>query len=208
MKVELINYSGSSCNEAISICHNTQLESEKEQNNLLVKVLNSGHSSILEFADFTFKISEVSRSLTHQLVRHRIASYAQQSQRFVTPESSFVIPPKIRSNKKALTIFNNSTDKALESYEKLIKEGIPKEDARYLLPNATYTYIIVKMNARTLNEFFNLRCCNHAQWEIRKMANKMLKICRDIEPLLFFKDYPDCKNCNTICDNPINKIWI
>jgi len=204
MKIELINYSDMSCDEAISVCYDSIKKVNEEKKQRIINVINSGHFSIMEFADFTFKISEVSRSLSHQLVRHRIASYAQQSQRHVIPNSDVVIPPSIKANINALVIYDNLINRASEAYFKLLKRGIPKEDARYLLPNATYTTIVVKMNARTLNEFFDLRCCNHAQWEIRKMANKMLKICRDTEPILFLSDFPKCKKCENRCDNPIN----
>lgn len=136
----------------------------------------SGHHAVLEFADFTFHISGVSRALTHQLVRHRLASYAQRSQRYCGEnEFNYVIPPSICKNEEGYKHYTNFMRECNELYEDLQKDGIPNEDARYVLPNACETTIEVKMNGRTLIHFFNERLCNRAQWEIRQIAMMMKK---------------------------------
>ena len=136
----------------------------------------SGHHAVLEFADFTFHISGVSRALTHQLVRHRLASYAQRSQRFCGENNfGYVIPPSIERNKEAKDTFVALMGYIGMQYDRLQKAGIPNEDARYVLPNACETTIEVKMNGRALIHFFNERLCTRAQWEIRQMAILMKK---------------------------------
>ena len=168
--------------------------SEKELNTILKHVLRVGHTSIVEHTSFTFAVSEVSRSLTHQLVRHRIASYAQQSQRYVNlMKPQYVIPPKIHKNEKMKDAYIQTMDEIWAQYNQLLKMGIPAEDARYVLPNATFTNIIVTMNARALLNFFELRCCLHAQWEIRELAQKMLKLVKKKAPIIFKNAGPTCK---------------
>lgn len=136
----------------------------------------SGHHAVLEFADFTFHISGVSRALTHQLVRHRLASYAQRSQRYCGENNfDYVIPPSIERNKEAKDTFVALMGYIGMQYDRLQKAGIPNEDARYILPNACETTIEVKMNGRALIHFFNERLCTRAQWEIRQMAMLMKK---------------------------------
>ena len=136
----------------------------------------SGHHAVLEFADFTFHISGVSRALTHQLVRHRLASYAQRSQRYCGEnEFNYIVPPSICKNKEAYVHYNKFMRECNELYEDLQKDGILNEDARYILPNACETTIEVKMNGRALIHFFNERLCTRAQWEIRQMAMLMKK---------------------------------
>ena len=177
--------------------------SDKELKSILEHVVNLGHTSVIEHTSFTFAISDVSRSLTHQLVRHRIASYAQQSQRYVNlNESNYVTPPKIAKNKKMKKAYDKTMENIWKEYNKLLELDIPAEDARYVLPNATCTNIIVTMNARSLLNFFELRCCQHAQWEIRHLANKMLQEVKKVAPTIFIKAGPVCKN-KGIC--PENK---
>ena len=177
--------------------------SDKELDVILKQVLNLGHTSVIEHTNFTFAISDVSRSLTHQLVRHRIASYAQQSQRYVDfKEPCFITPPKIEKNKGMKTAYNLIMENIWKEYNKLLEMGIPAEDARFVLPNAACTNIIVTMNARSLMNFFELRCCLHAQWEIRQLANKMLKEVKKIAPTIFKNAGPACKT-KKIC--PENK---
>jgi len=177
--------------------------STKELKAILEHVMKLGHTSVIEHTSFTFAISDVSRSLTHQLVRHRIASYAQQSQRYVNfKEPNYVIPPKIAADKKMKKAYFETMDSIWKEYNRLIELGIPAEDARYVLPNAACTNIIVTMNARSLLNFFELRCCQHAQWEIRQLANKMLKEVKKIAPTIFKNAGPICKS-KKIC--PENK---
>jgi thymidylate synthase (FAD) len=166
----------------------------KEQSTVLEQVLKLGHTSVIEHTSFTFAISDVSRSLTHQLVRHRIASYSQQSQRYVNlNEPNYVIPPSIEKNKRTKKAYEETMETIWAHYNKLLDLKIPSEDARYVLPNATCTNIMVTMNARSLLNFFELRCCLHAQWEIRLLANKMLQEVKKVAPLIFKNAGPSCK---------------
>lgn len=177
--------------------------SAKELKHILKHVMNLGHTSVIEHTSFTFAISDVSRSLTHQLVRHRIASYAQQSQRYVNlNEPNYVTPPKIAKNKEMKKAYDETMKNIWQEYNKLLDLGIPAEDSRYVLPNATCTNIIVTMNARSLLNFFELRCCQHAQWEIRQLANKMLQEVKKVAPTIFKNAGPVCKS-KGIC--PENK---
>ncbi len=175
---------------------------EKELTAVLEQVMKLGHTSVIEHAYFTFAISDVSRSLTHQLVRHRIASYAQQSQRYVNlKEPNYVIPPSIEKNKDMKKAYEETMDKIWKEYNRLLELGIPAEDARYVLPNAACTNIMVTMNARSLLNFFELRCCLHAQWEIRALANKMLQEVKKVAPTIFKNAGPSCKTKKVCPEN-------
>lgn len=164
---------------------------------MLIKL---GHTSVLEHAVASFKISGVSRSLTHQLVRHRIASYTQKSQRYVD-ESTFeyVTPDKIKENEVALNLYNNFMNYCKETYKKLKELGIPKEDARFVLPNATKTEIVLTANFREFRHMISLRGSKEAQWEIRRMFIEILKILKEYAPTVFEdfiieNDYVRCLN--------------
>lgn len=161
---------------------------------VIKRVTGYGHTSVIEHASFTFSLEEVSRAMTHQLVRHRIASYTQQSQRYVTYDTveKYVTPPSIERNIEARRIFSDALEKISETYRKLLEMGIPKEDARFILPNAAKTNIVLTMNARELRHFFNLRCCRRSQWEIRKVAIEMLKQVKNVAPSLFENAGPSC----------------
>jgi thymidylate synthase (FAD) len=173
-----------------------------ELRTVLQQVMKLGHTSVVEHASFTFAISDVSRALTHQLVRHRIASYSQQSQRYVNlTEPSYVIPPSIMKNKKMRKAYDDTMQLIWEQYNKLLNLGIPAEDSRYVLPNATCTNIMVTMNARSLLNFFELRCCLHAQWEIRECANHMLTEVKKVAPLIFKDAGPSCKTRQVCPEN-------
>jgi len=176
--------------------------SNKELNAILEQVVGMGHTSVVEHASFTFAISDVSRSLTHQLVRHRMASYSQQSQRYVNlKEPNYVTPPKIAKNNSMKKAYDKTMKNIWDEYNKLLELGIPAEDARYVLPNATCANIIMTMNARSLLNFFELRCCQHAQWEIRELANKMLKEVKKVAPIIFKNAGPVCKSKNICPEN-------
>jgi thymidylate synthase (FAD) len=176
--------------------------SDKELKVILEQVMKLGHTSVIEHTSFTFAISDVSRSLTHQLVRHRIASYAQQSQRYVDfKEPNYVVPPTIAKNKQMKKAYDETMTSIWEQYNKLLKMGIPAEDSRFILPNAACTNIIVTMNARSLLNFFELRCCQHAQWEIRELANKMLAEVKKVAPTIFKNAGPSCKTKNICPEN-------
>jgi len=161
---------------------------------LIKRVTGYGHASVIEHASFTFGIEDVSRVMTHQLVRHRIASYTQQSQRYVKYDTleKYVTPQSIASNIEAKEVFDETLEKISETYQKLLTMGISKEDARFILPNAAKTNIIVTMNARELRHFFNLRCCARAQWEIREVAVEMLRQAKKAAPVLFEDCGPTC----------------
>jgi len=159
----------------------------------LVKILASeGHLSPLEHASYTFAIEGISRACSHQLVRHRIASFSQQSQRYVKEGGfNFIVPPKIKSDPAAYRKFLDSIESARKAYDELLKAA-PPEDARFVLPNACETRIIVTMNTRALYNFFERRCCTRAQWEIRELAEEMLRLCRQAAPILFEGAGPIC----------------
>ncbi len=160
----------------------------------LEKIMSLGHQSVLEHASFTFGIEGVSRTTSHQLVRHRLASYSQQSQRYVSHAKRFaaVIPDTVLDNPEARELFEKELASLHEVYSRLVAMGIPAEDARYILPNATETKIMVTMNARELLHFFALRCCQRAQWEIRAMAIEMLRLVRPLAPTIFREAGPGC----------------
>ncbi|MBP3272061.1 MAG: FAD-dependent thymidylate synthase [Ruminococcus sp.] len=176
-----------------------------------------GHESPIEHVSFTFAIEGISRACSHQLVRHRIASYSQQSQRYVSMDGfDYVIPPEIAEDDEILELYNKQMKAASESYNilsekleekhfaELTSQGIAEkaarqkakkmaiEDARFVLPNACETKIVVTMNARTLRHFFKLRCCNRAQWEIRAVAVEMLRQASEVAPILFRNAGPSC----------------
>ena len=160
---------------------------------VLSRIVGMGHHSVIEHAVFSFSVEGVSRALTHQLVRHRVASYSQQSQRYVSmKEPSFVTPHTVQDDPDALKVFEDTMAEIWAAYGKLESMGIPAEDARYLLPNGCTTNITITMNARELLHFFSLRCCNRAQWEIREMADKMLELCREVSPVIFRDAGPPC----------------
>ncbi len=181
---------GNSCySEKSSMEIVEDIDSEK----VLGRIVGMGHHSVIEHAVFTFSVEGVSRALTHQLVRHRIASFSQQSQRYVSMDSAtYVTPHTIEGNADAEKLYDSVMDDIWDAYKKLEEMGIPAEDARYLLPNGCTTNITVTMNARELLHFFSLRCCNRAQWEIREMADQMLKICKEVSPVIFKNAGPPC----------------
>ncbi|KPK02612.1 MAG: FAD-dependent thymidylate synthase [Nitrospira bacterium SG8_35_4] len=175
---------------------------KKDQKAFVEKLVKMGHMTPIEHPSFTFAIEGISRACSHQLVRHRLASYSQQSQRYVSEEAGFdyIIPPTIKENKELKGTFITFMNEAQKAYnlmvEKLNEQGITGEaanqDARFLLPNAAETKIMVSMNARELLHFFRQRCCNRAQWEIRCMAEQMLRLVKKTAPTIFLKAGPGC----------------
>ncbi|RJQ54613.1 MAG: FAD-dependent thymidylate synthase [Nitrospiraceae bacterium] len=174
----------------------------RDQKAFVEKLVKMGHMSPIEHATFTFAVEGISRACSHQLVRHRLASYSQQSQRYVSEEAGFdyIIPPSVRDDKEMKKLFVSFMDEAQNAYNNMVKKlndkGIKGEsanqDARFILPNAAETKIMVTMNARELLHFFHQRCCNRAQWEIRQMAEEMLKLVKKAAPTLFYKAGPGC----------------
>lgn len=222
MKVELIAYTEGTdhvCNLAAKTCVSEgmpelfEMDTEgyvhlvDEECKSLRHALASGHESVAEHAVFTFAIEGISRACSHQLVRHRMASYSQQSQRYVrmdgfeyvTPESFTTTVTDDYWNTESCdnsTLASEEFDSLMEVigelYERMIEAGIPEEDARYILPNACCTNIVVSMNGRELLHFFNLRCCTRAQWEIRELAEKMLELVKPVAPVIFETAGPSC----------------
>jgi thymidylate synthase (FAD) len=169
----------------------------------MVRILvRSGHHSALEHASFTFAVDGISRACSHQLVRHRLASYNQQSQRYVYfgAEDAFVIPPRIEEHPEARQVFLQAMDQARAAYDRLVELGLEQglgkesvqEDARFVLPNAAETKIVVTMNARELRHFFAVRCCRRAQWEINRLAWAMRYLAARVSPRLFADTGPGC----------------
>ena len=167
--------------------------SDEQAAKLVRKLVSMGHLSTLEHVTFTFAIEGVSRVLTHQLVRHRIASYSQQSQRYVK-EHDFetIVPPSIAKNPEAKAKFTALMTEIQNLYNEFTEAGVLAEDARYILPNATETKIVCTFNARSLLNFFSLRCCTRAQWEIRALANEMLRQVKEVAPVIFENAGPTC----------------
>lgn len=160
--------------------------SDAKVRRLLQRTVGHGHLSVVEHAVFTFSLERVSRAMTHQLVRHRIASYSQQSQRYVRfDEADYITPPEVEKRPEGQRTFETTIEAAWKAYRDMLEAGVPEEDARYVLPNAATTNITVTMNARELLHFFRLRCCLRAQWEIRRVANRMLEECRRVAPVIF-----------------------
>lgn len=196
------------------ICEKMTPESCEKFINMLMSL---GHESPVEHVTFTFAIEGVSRSLLAQITRHRIASYSVQSQRYVGKENfEYIIPPEIDAIPEAREVFIKAMEQDRETYklldeiltkkhtEAMIADGMDEkkaesagakkahEDARYVLSNACDTKIVMTMNIRSLYNFFSLRCCSRAQWEIRALAREMLRQCKAISPILFAKAGPSC----------------
>lgn len=229
MKIKLINYTpnaeetiasaGKLCYSSVGVDEIDKNLSKEAIQKYINMLNNLGHESPIEHASFTFVAEGISRSLSHQLVRHRLASYSQQSQRYVKINNfEYIIPPSIEENEEAKEVFIKAMQEDQKNYSQItdvlfnknynsfIKEGIAEkearrkaeklaiEDARYVFPNACETKIVFTMNTRSLMHFFSLRCCNRAQWEIRNMAFEMVKICKKIYPTLFKNAGPNCIN--------------
>ena len=181
------------------------------------RLASMGHESPTEHASFTFAIEGVSRSLLAQITRHRIASYSVQSQRYVNLHAfDYVLPPEVEGDAEAMAAFEEAMGEQARQYqhitqllkekhrEAFLAEGKDEktasrlaekkaiEDARFVLPNACTTKMVVTMNARSLNNFFRHRCCNRAQWEIRALADEMLRLVCEVAPSLFVRSGPPC----------------
>ena len=216
---ETIAKSAKLCYSRVGVDEISEKLDEDSTNKFLNMLMGFSHMSPLEHASFTFAVEGVSRTLTHQLVRHRIASYSQQSQRYVKLDQfEYIIPPEIERNEEAKKIFIESMNKCQEDYDKLVEilfakhyqelldkcvsekkaksqaEKMSIEDARYVFPNACETKMVFTINARSLYNFFHHRCCERAQWEIRELATEMLRLVREVAPILFNNVGPNCLN--------------
>ena len=172
---------------------------------LLTDIRASGHMSPFEHAVFTFGVSGLSRVASHQLVRHRVASFSQQSQRYVSmKENTVVVPQSIASDPERLRLYEEAASKATEYYNELVEMGVDKEDARFILPHGGNTNIIFTMNARELMHFFRLRLCHRAQWEIRELALKVLEQVLPVAPEIFVGAGPACM-ADGKCPEPVGR---
>ncbi len=188
---QLVAASAKLCYSAASIADLAAIEADKAAE--FIDKLPEAHQSPFEHVSFTFGIEGVSRAMLAQITRHRIASFSVQSQRYVEMgRFGYVIPQTIAENDEALDEYQHLMCLVRIVYNKLIELGIPAEDARFVLPNACETRMIVTMNARELLHFFSLRCCKRAQWEIRAVADEMLRLCKEVAPEIFAKAGPGC----------------
>ena len=203
MKLNLIRYTPEperTVAMSARLCYSASGAEDLEQNmsdaqvgKLIEKLMAMGHLSTFEHVSFSFAAEGISRVLTHQLVRHRIASYSQQSQRYVAEHGfEYIVPPAVAANAAAQAKFTELMSTIQHAYDELVALGVHQEDARYVLSNATETKIVVTMNARALLHFFEKRCCQRAQWEIRNLANAMLAEVRTVAPRLFANAGPTC----------------
>ena len=215
MKVELLNAPNEKIAEvAIRMCRGKKNVSLTEPTNeeIIKRVVDSGHESVAEHVAFTFRISGISRVTSHQLVRHRIASFSQESQRYADPldnnknkDDWAVIPDSIIENPEAMKLAEEFLKDTIKVRKKLDALGIKLEDSRYLLPNATKTAIVMTMNVRSLWNFFNFRICSRAQWEIRRLAKMMYYLVNDVAPALFNWWTPRCdRGCPEKCGNKVS----
>ncbi len=190
MKVALIAHTCDAallCGEAAAICTNS-----RNPASALRHAMQSGHTSVLEHAVFTFRIEGLSRAALAQLTRHRIASFDVQSQRYVKLDNPEMVVPDTVRNSEFYAEACELMEKSMNLYKRMLEGNIPCEDARYITMQAVPTALIVTMNVRELLHFFSLRCCNRAQWEIRHLADEMLKICIHVAPTLFDDAGPGC----------------
>ena len=189
---QLVAASAKLCYSAASISDLAAIEADKAAE--FIGKLPEAHQSPFEHVSFTFGIEGVSRAMLAQITRHRIASFSVQSQRYVDMSDGvgYVIPESIEQNPEARDVFDAFMRGIDTLYTYLRSCGIPAEDARFILPNACETRMIVTMNARELLHFFSLRCCKRAQWEIRAVADEMLRLCKEVAPEIFAKAGPGC----------------
>ena len=198
---EVVAMAAKLCYSASGVDELKQKIEAKDQAAFVEKLAAIGHLSPIEHVSFSFGIEGISRACSHQLVRHRVASYSQQSQRYVKEEQfDYVVPPSIKEDSALVKEFEKCMAEAQENYTRVLKRleelgykgETGQQDARYLLPNAAETKIVVTMNARELLHFFRVRCCNRAQWEIREMAERMLALVKGVAPTIFGKSGPGC----------------
>ncbi len=214
---KVITMAGKLCYSPVGVDEIEKNLTEQSTNKFINMLMDLGHGSIFEHTTFTFAVEGISRVCTHQLVRHRIASFSQQSQRYVKLDQfEYIIPEEIEKIKEAKELFIDAMKKDQETYDKLVEilfdkhynnliesglneksaknkaEKMAIEDARYVFPNACETKIVFTMNARSLYNFINHRACERAQTEIREMSILMLKELKKVAPLLFENIGPNC----------------
>lgn len=180
MKVELVSHTQNAdkiIEKAGRVCYQSQEKTTEDSHKTFTNMLlSSGHESVLEHASATFKISEVSRSLTHQLVRHRVASYSQKSQRYCKEKRfGYIVPQVILDEEHLELAYDRYMKKAQDFYNELLDSGVKPEDARYVLPEACHTEIVMTANFREWRHFLKLRLSKRAQQEIRDLSLEILK---------------------------------
>ena len=188
MKVTMIGRpSSKACELAARMCYGA-----KDGMKALLHAIDSGHETLLEHEKFTFHVEDVSRVLLAQLTRHRIASFSVRSQRYCGATLDYVIPRTIYEDDELMADLYRALNASEAFYTKAVNKGVPAEDARYFTYQAGITELVVTMNIRELRHFLSLRCCRRAQWEIRELADEMLRQAREVLPE-FFKDAgPGC----------------
>ena len=190
MKVILLSHTldgATLCGQAAAVCTASGNPAKS-----LRAALASGHESVLEHVSFTFRIEGLSRGALAQLTRHRLASFDVESQRYVKLEDVRMVMPDSIARSAFLNEAVECLSLSIDLYKRMVADGIPPEDARYVTPQAVVTNLLLTMNARELRHFFKLRCCNRAQWEIRGVADAMLAICKRVVPELFYGAGPSC----------------
>ena len=180
------------CGAAAAVCTNS-----KNTERALKHAMESGQTSVLEHAVFTFKVEGLSRAALAQLTRHRLASFDVQSQRYVRIHGIDLVMPESIRNSEFYEEAGSLLEDVMNLYQRMVDAGIPCEDARYVTPQAVPTTLYMTMNARELLHFFSLRTCNRAQWEIRRLADEMLTLCKQSAPVIFVNAGPGgvCGQC-------------
>ena len=196
---ELVALSAKLCYSRLTISGLSDRVSAQDQSDFIDRIMKMGHESVLEHASFTFGIEGVSRVLLAQLTRHRIASFSVQSQRYVSYEKGFgyIIPPRIEAlGEDAVKKYSdqmNQIEAWYREWQSCLGQGEhSNEDARFVLPNACETRVMLTMNVRELRHFFSLRMCSRAQWEINELASRMHRLCLETAPALFADAGPAC----------------
>jgi len=188
MKIELLAITQDSealIEKGARICYDST-ESPETRKQFIQNLIKRGHEGIVEHGVATFRIEGISRACSHQLVRSRICSFNQRSQRYVKEsEFKYVIPPSIAKDRDKLQRYKDTMARLRNEYSIMLKDGIPPEDARFVLPNACTTELIMTANFRALRNFLKLRLDSHAQWEIKELAQRILEILYEQAPSIF-----------------------
>ena len=180
-----------------SICYDSNPDDPLK---LVKHLYKNGHHSVFEHIYFTFKIEGISRACSHQLVRHRMCSFTQRSQRYCNETGvNIVVPNALADTIYTFDEYVSHNQNVNNTYANLVKAGVPKEDARYVLPNACCTDLYLSCNLRELIHICNERLCSRAQWEIRELVKKMVEL---VQPELKFMLVPKCKSGRIICNSP------
>ena len=204
MKVTLIQATPhiiKTISDIASICYDSN---PKDPMRLVEHLYKSGHHSVFEHIYFTFKIEGISRACSHQLVRHRMCSFTQRSQRYCSEaDFEYVTPPTLERDGMNTWRYVDALFYSREIYSNLTKFDVKKEDARYILPNACCTDLYLSCNLRELIHICNERLCTRAQWEIRDLVKEMVRV---VDPAIHFMLVPKCRSGRIICHTPCGKV--